>query len=120
MEVEEKEFTKGIQATLDDQSAVVRTPWLARVGWIEQFAGMDMDLLCSMIEKPSATNEDWLKQVWDDTGAMLQWCFEGLRDLHRRQWERISFWLSSPSKSDAGKSPMNIYLRAGTVDTYSN
>ena len=119
MEVEEKEFTKGIQATLDDKSAVVRTPWLARVGWIEQFAGMDMDLLCSMTEKPGATDEDWLKQVWDDTGAMLRWCFEGLRDLHTRQWERISFWLSSPSKSAAGKSPMNIYLRSGTVDTYS-
>jgi hypothetical protein len=93
MKVDEMDSARAIQTMMDDSLTVVRTPWLAKTKWLERYEGVDMSKLADMIEKPKVKT-DWLTDVWNDVGDLMNECFQGLRDLDSRSWERILYWHS--------------------------
>ena len=98
LEIQERDSLKQAQIGLDEKAGVVWTPWLMRTRWMERYEGMDIEELYKLTDKPNlGEEEDWMSTLWSDIGGTIRWCFEGLKDLHERQWDRISFWLASPN-----------------------
>ena len=93
---------------MDGKKSVVRTPWLARTGWLERFTGINMSTLYRLTEKPQ--EDEWLWEIWKDMDVMMETNYMGVKDIHKRLWERILFWLASPNTERISKEPMNIYL----------
>jgi len=120
LEIQERDSLKQAQIGLDEKAGVVRTPWLTRTRWMERYEGMDMEELYKLTDKPNlGEEEEWMLTLWSDIGGTIGWCFEGLKDLHERGWDRISFWLASPNQESTNKSPMNIYIQSATVVKYA-
>ncbi|HEY4389166.1 MAG TPA: hypothetical protein VGN34_32365, partial [Ktedonobacteraceae bacterium] len=73
--------------------------------------------LVGLTERPK--DSTWLLEVWADTKDLMLRCFEGLKDIHERSWERILTWLASANRETTSKDPMNVYLKRATVDRYA-
>jgi len=120
MRMQDLDAVKGVQHALGDKQSVVRTPWLARTGWLERYVNQDMLELYELMEKPRKDDEQWLLEIWEDVPIMLATCFDGMKDIKQRLWERILYWLASPHRDVINKDPINVYLRDSTVRTYSS
>ena len=116
--MEERNSIRTVQAAIDDAKSVIRTPWLARTQWLERYVGIDMVKLVEMTERPKT--EEWMLNVWNDVGAMVERTFDGIKDVHGRSWDRILYWLASPNRETISKDPMNFYLKAETVERYAS
>lgn len=118
LEILERDGLKASQTRLDEHTkSVIRTPWLARTRWLERFVGVNMLELSELSEKPK--EDGWVQDVWKDVGEMMNMCYVGMKDIDKRLWERILFWLASPNRERSSKEPMNLYLQSTTVEAYS-
>ena len=116
--MEERDSIRTVQAAIDDAKSVVRTPWLARTQWLERYVGVDMVKLVEMTERPKT--EEWMLNIWNDVGAIVEHAFDGVKDVYGRSWDRILYWLASPNRETTSKDPINFYLKAETVERYAS
>jgi hypothetical protein len=78
----------------DNHPLVSLTIFQRQAGWPEKFENQDMKPLVDLTKKPK-NDEPELLQVWGHTKSLIARCFDGIQDLHRRNWHIIPFWLAS-------------------------
>jgi hypothetical protein len=98
-----------------EQDKRERTPWLNKTGWLEVFAGKDMDWLAKSVEKPSKLDvELWL--VYERTEVVLQRYIEGVKDCRRREWTIVLRWLN---RVELGKRDVRPFTASGvSISSY--
>jgi len=111
--VEEKE----IMVVSKEQDKRERTPWLNKTGWLEVFAGKDMDRLAKSVKKPSKLDAElWL--VYERTEAVLRRCIEGVKDCRRREWTIVLRWLNGVELGKPDVRPFTVQHEANTIGRY--
>ena len=81
LQVEEQDSIRTVQAAIDDAKSILRTPWRARTQWLERYVGVDMVQLSEMIDRPKT--EEWMLNVWNDVGIVVERAFDGVKDIHK-------------------------------------
>jgi len=111
--IEEKEM----MVVSKEQDKRERTPWLNKTGWLEVFAGKDMDRLAKSVEKPSKLDvELWL--VYERTEAVLRRCIEGVKDCRRREWTIVLRWLNGVELGKPDVRPFTVQHEVNTIRRY--
>jgi Orsellinic acid/F9775 biosynthesis cluster protein D len=103
---------------IDDNKLSIRTPWLNATKWMDRFAGINMEKLMELTEKPPSKDQ-FLSSVWKEMGDIFTVCHTGLKDIRRREWDRILHWLRSTNRTVIHSKPMTVYLQQKTVQTYA-
>ena len=86
--------------------------------WLEKFKNKDMDKLIGITKKPDK-EEYLLSQVWMRTKPVIMKCFDGVKDLHRRNWHAIPFWLASAQPLQQESIPFRRYFQSDVVEKYA-
>ena len=78
----------------------------------------DMGELHELIKKPGINDKRLI--AWNGTRARIKSCFEGVLDLHRRNWHLIPFWLASADPQQEESVPFRRYFKPDVIKKYSD
>jgi hypothetical protein len=118
------------QASLDDieetrrnnnvvQEANDRTdPWTNRGGWLDRLAGRDYGELYALTSAKSEDDEGFTF-LQKSIPRLIERCLEGVRDLDKRGWDLLRFWLNSSEIDKADTKPFQVHYSGGTLARYS-
>jgi len=119
------------QATLDDKEEERRNntivpestnervdPWMHRGGWLDMLAGKEMGELYPLT---SARNieEPGFEFLQKSIPRYIKQCLEGVKDLDKRGWGILRFWLNSTVLDKADTKPFQLNYHDGTLARYS-
>ena len=116
-EVDEK-YQRELNHVQDNHPLVTLTPFHRRTEWLEKFKNKDMDKLVGITKKPDK-EEYLLSQAWMRTKPLITKCFDGVKDLHRRNWHAIPFWLASAQPLQQESIPFRRYFQSDVVEKYA-
>lgn len=76
------------------------SPWLRRTGWIELLEGKDMTVLCNYTLNEERDSEE--NAIIASVKRVIERCISGVRDLEKRGWSKVRFWLQSLAVFQSG------------------
>jgi hypothetical protein len=88
---QEEERMHKLNIVQDTQDMRSLSVWLRHTEWHEKFRGQDMGPLHELIKKPEANDKRLV--AWNGTRARIKSCFEGVLDLHKRNWHLTIYGL---------------------------
>lgn len=94
------------------------TPFERHTAWPIKYKNKDMKALVELTKKPDK-EEYLLLQAWNNTRSMIAKRFDGVWDLHRRNWHVIPFWLASAYSQQAESVPFRRYFDPQTLNKYT-
>jgi hypothetical protein len=103
---------KDHQAPLDidiiqnDSGKTENSPWLTRTDWKKMFKGRDMKSLVDQASKDTG-EDNTMKSISQGIHRVIEKCIESIRDLDRRGWNEIRFWLRSTEKGKGHSKPFH-------------
>src|SRR5436190_4540501 len=100
-----------------DSGKTENSPWLTRTDWKRMFMGRDMKSLVDQTSK-EIRGDNAAKSVSQGTYRVIEKCIESIRDLDRRGWNEIRFWLRSTEKGKCHSKPFHKELK--DLKTYVN
>jgi len=94
------------------------TPWMNRGGWLDMLAGKEMAELYPLTSARNS-NDEGFEFLQKSVVTFIKKCLEGVRDLDKRGWGILRFWLNStvPDKADA--KPFQLNYDDDTIARYS-
>jgi len=111
------DYIRELNHISETNSLTTLTPWHRRTVWHETFINQDMAKLHGLAAKPTATNSKI--HAWNYTLAMIEECFESVKDLHKRNWHLIPFWLASADMNQSESVPFRRYFKSDVVHKYA-
>jgi uncharacterized radical SAM superfamily protein len=106
--VKDRELDLERDSVKEDKGRTENSPWLARTAWKEMFEGKDMKTLVSYVSK-EMRGDDMMESVRKSVHGVIDMCMESVRDLDRRGWNEIRFWLRSTEKGRSHSKPFWKY-----------
>src|SRR5215471_20482930 len=94
------------------------TPFEHHTAWPIKYKNKDMKALVELMKKPDK-EEYLLLQAWNNMRSMLAKHFDGVWDLHHRNWHVIPFWLASAHSQQAESVPFRRYFDPQTLNKYA-
>ena len=116
-ESKEEKMYKEMMTLSQEQRLIDHNPWLARAKFIDTLSGYNTLDLASHSYLPN-DQEHKLKLVSDATQQMLEHCIESVKDLTRRDWSTILFWINSAEPGKAASKPFSVNHKKATIDRY--
>ena len=116
-ETKEREIIDEMMTLSQDQKVVDYSPWMARAKFVSTLAGHNALFLAEYTKSPE-DNKTHLKLVWDSTGQMLEHCLDSVKDLMKRDWTTICFWMNGSEAGKPGTKPFSAIHRQSTTDKY--
>ena len=84
-----------------------RNPWLNRTGWLETFLDKDIKIL---VDHVSAIARDPIEQaIVASVKRVIDHSLAGIKDLQKRGWGIIRFWLRSMDAGEPHEKPFRMY-----------
>jgi hypothetical protein len=90
-----------------DEGKAELGPWLTRTGWKDTFQGKDMSELVSLTKKDNG-DDHVIAFINQSVPRMIDLCMKGVKDLRRRGWDEIRFWLVSLDKEKPSPTPFRL------------
>src|SRR5277367_176543 len=105
--INDNEPLQNVHIVSPDEGKAEMSPWLTRTGWKDTFQGKDMSELVSFTKKDKG--EDHIIAFIDQSvPRMINRCMKGVKDLRRRGWDEIHFWLMSLEKEKPSPTPFRL------------
>ena len=96
------------------------TPWINRAGFLRILAGKTITELYPLTSaRVDMETEPELEHIQRSVPTLIAQCLEGVRDLEKRGWEVILFWLNSTKIGTMIDQPFQLYYDPHTVPRYS-
>jgi hypothetical protein len=96
------------------------TPWTNRAGYLRVLAGKTITELYPLTSaRVDMETEPQLEHIQRSVPTLIARCLEGVRDLEKRGWEVILFWLNSTKIGTSIDQPFQLYYDPQTVPRYS-
>ena len=115
---QDEERTHKLNIVQDTQDVRTLSVWLRHTEWHERFRLQDMGPLHELVKKPEVNDKRLM--AWNGTRARIKSCFEGVLDLHRRNWHLIPFWLASADAQQEESVPFRRYFKSDVIKKYSD
>ena len=93
-------------------------PWMNRGGWLDRLAGQNMAELYPLTSAQD-DNDEGFKFLQKSIPRLIERCLEGVRDLDKRGWDILRFWLNSTEVDKADTKPFQVHYNEGTLTRYS-
>jgi hypothetical protein len=107
--IQDNQTQLNIDIIQNDSGKTENSPWLTRTNWKRMFKGRNMKSLVNQANKD--TEEDnTMKSVSQSIHRVIEKCIESIRDLDRRGWNEIRFWLRSTEKGKSHSKPFHKEL----------
>lgn len=90
--------------------------WLRRTGWIEICEGKDMTILLNYSSSKGEDRSD--KAIVLAVRRMIKKCVDGVKDLEKRGWTSIRFWLQSLETERPNQKPFKMHY--SDLQNYTN
>jgi hypothetical protein len=114
---QDDEHIRNLNKIQDNQPLSALSAWRTHVAWEKKFANRDMGEFLALSKRPAGN--DKRIHAWNATKAMIEIRFQGVLDLHERNWHLIPFWLASVEAQQAESVPFRRYFRPDTVQKYA-
>ena len=115
---QDEERIRNLNKVQDSQDLTTLTIWRRHTEWHETFKNRDMGELHELAKKPRGDDKHII--AWNGTRARIKLCFEGVLDLHRRNWHLIPFWLASADPRQEESVPFRRYFKPDVIKKYSD
>jgi len=107
--VKDDEAQLNIDTIQNDAGKTENSPWLTRTDWKRMFKGRDMKSLVNQASKDTG-EDNTMKSISRGIHRVIEKCIESIRDLDRRGWNEIRFWLRSTEKGKCHSKPFHKEL----------
>jgi hypothetical protein len=116
--IDDEEETRRNNTIIPDGANERTDPWMNRGRWLDTLAGQNMRELYPLTSARSEDDEGF-KFLQKSIPSLIKRCLEGVRDLDKRGWDILRFWLNSSEINKADTKPFQVHYNDGTLARYS-